>query len=83
MLKKNMSIMHTAQVTDAGSTNHNGLQYHQEWYHNHGTICTLYCFYSFVCLYVSYAVAYWLRHYPASRKVAGSSPHEVDFFKLT
>jgi hypothetical protein len=24
-----------------------------------------------------------LRHYAASRKVAGSSPDEVDFFKLT
>jgi hypothetical protein len=28
-------------------------------------------------------VAQWLRHYAASRKVAGSSPDEVDFFKLT
>jgi hypothetical protein len=28
---------------------------------------------------MGYAVAYWLRHYAASRKVAGSSPDEVDF----
>jgi hypothetical protein len=27
-----------------------------------------------------HAVAYWLRHYAASRKVAGSRPDEVDFF---
>jgi hypothetical protein len=26
------------------------------------------------------AVACWLRHYATSRKVAGSSPDEVDFF---
>jgi hypothetical protein len=29
------------------------------------------------------AVAWWLRHYAASRKVAGSSPDEVDFLKFT
>jgi hypothetical protein len=30
-----------------------------------------------------HAVMWWSRHYAASRKVAGSSPDEVDFFKFT
>jgi hypothetical protein len=34
-------------------------------------------------LHVHIRNALWLKHYAASRKVAGSSPDEVDFFKLT
>jgi hypothetical protein len=36
----------------------------------------------FLGKYLSFPVAYWLRHYAASRKVAGSSPDEVDFFLI-
>jgi hypothetical protein len=34
-------------------------------------------------IYWGHVVVYWLRHYATSWKVAGSSPDEVDFFKLT
>jgi hypothetical protein len=29
-----------------------------------------------------YVVAYWLRHYATSRKVAGSRPDDVNFFSI-
>jgi hypothetical protein len=36
----------------------------------------------FIFLFLSGARGSWLRHYATSRKVAGSSPDEVDFFSL-
>jgi hypothetical protein len=40
-------------------------------------------FYVLVVLESGHAIAQWLRHYAASRKVAGSSHDEVNFLKLT
>jgi hypothetical protein len=34
---------------------------------------------NFVILLAQVSIAWWLRHYAASRKVASSSPDEVDF----
>jgi hypothetical protein len=49
----------------------------------HYAVCNCFIFQNFAqyqfCSKFFLFVAKWLRHYAASRKVAGSSPDEVDF----